>query len=140
MVSETHPKNGRPNAVEDPVERNRKGQRGHLEAEQADRFVGDLEVMSDRRNLRRGHQAAGGDHHEHQIHHPEDRAAKHLWRGIVDLGLRQVELFLLRRHRLRRLAKEKRKDENDHALPDTECEERGLITARGNHVERSVPR
>ena len=62
-----HPAEERPaEAVEDAVERDREGQCRHLEAEQAHRHVGDLEVVRDRRDLRRRHQAAGGDHHEHQ--------------------------------------------------------------------------
>ncbi len=123
-----------PKTIEDPVERDRKGQRGHLEAQKTDGLACDLEVVSNRRDLRRGHQAACGDHHEHQIHHPEDRAAQHLRRREVDPGLGQVELFLFDRHRLRGLAKEKSKDEDDQALADAECEKSGLVAARRNHV------
>ena len=120
--------------IEDAVERDRKGQRRHLESGEADRRIGDLEVVRDRRDLGRRHQAAGGDHHEHQIHHPEDRAAQHLRRRKVDLGLRQIELLLFCRHRHRRPANEEGEREHDQALPDAEIEERALIAAGRDHA------
>jgi hypothetical protein len=80
-MSDTQPKNGRVRPVQDAVDRQREGQRRQRHADQADRHVVDLEVLGDRRELRGRHQAAGADHHEHHVHHPEDRRAEHLGRA-----------------------------------------------------------
>ena len=73
--SDTQPKNGRVRPFSTRSMRQREGERRQREAEDADRDVGDLEVLGDRRELRDRHQAAGSDQHEHHVHDPEHRAA-----------------------------------------------------------------
>ena len=68
-------------AVEHAIDRQREGERRQREAEKADRHVGDLEILRDRRELRRGHQSARRHQHEHHVHHPERRRAHHLQRA-----------------------------------------------------------
>jgi len=75
IVSEIHPNSGRPKPSKMRSSENRKGQRRPSGSRlRGDGRTVDLKSFAIGAICGRGHQAAGGDHHEHQIHHPEDRA------------------------------------------------------------------
>ena len=74
-------------AVQHPVDRQGEGQRGQHQSHDVDRHVADLEVLGDGCELRDGHQTAGSDHHEHQIHHPEHGLADDFHRPVIARAL-----------------------------------------------------
>ena len=83
------------------------------------------------RELRRRHQAAGADHHEHHVHDPEHRLADHLqWAcsRASSAGTRARFRGALPAVRARRLrsATERSKNDDD-ALADAEIQERRFV-------------
>ena len=116
-------------AVQDAVDRQGEGERRQGEAEQADRHVGDLEVVRDGRELRRRHQAAGSDQDEHQVEQPEQRRAQHLERRVVARRLRGRggHRRVPRRPAARAAASAATTD--DDALAEAEPQERRLVAA-----------
>ncbi|MNL10547.1 hypothetical protein D3C87_1313490 [compost metagenome] len=92
------------------------------------------ESLGDGAQLRRGHQPAGGHHHEHRVHHPEDRRGQHLARRrIISSSRLQGALHVgedLGRRRIERQAQ----DHDHDALPQPEGEEGALVAAGLDHV------
>jgi hypothetical protein len=132
-------------SVQDAVEREREGQCRQCDEQQGHRRFGDAEIGRDHRQLCGCDQPARAHQHEHRVHHPEHRLARHLARAIVTGDVVQARRargrHAARCHRIDMRAtlawwRPQREPHQHHhdALQQAEHQEGRLVAAGRDHI------